>query len=150
MQAVGKKKLWSTKDILNVEEYSVCETFQAFLSLKLHSIDVLVLFSCVFKCFWLKEGSAKKLLSGTPVTMFPYTDRITIMLFLFQISSVSVQSNTVQSVQSSYNPFEDEEDTGSTVSEKEDNKIKKLVKSCFLIVSTFALSLSRVFYFRFL
>jgi len=50
------------------------------------------------------------------------------MLFLFQISSLSVQSNTVQSVQSSYNPFEDEEDTGSTVSEKEDNKIKKLVK----------------------
>lgn len=55
------------------------------------------------------------------------------MLFLFQISSVSVQSNTVQSVQSSYNPFEDEEDTGSTVSEKEDNKIKKLVKCCFLL-----------------
>lgn len=54
------------------------------------------------------------------------------MLFLFQISSLSVQSNTVQSVQSSYNPFEDEEDTGSTVSEKEDNKIKKLVKCCFL------------------
>lgn len=53
------------------------------------------------------------------------------MLFLFQISSLSVQSNTVQSVQSSYNPFEDEEDTGSTVSEKEDNKIKKLVKCCF-------------------
>ncbi|NWR92860.1 PACN2 protein, partial [Furnarius figulus] len=46
-------------------------------------------------------------------------------------SSLSVQSNTVQSVQSSYNPFEDEEDTGSTVSEKEDNKIKKLVKCCF-------------------
>lgn len=52
------------------------------------------------------------------------------MLFLFQISSLSVQSNTVQSVQSSYNPFEDEDDTGSTVSEKEDNKIKKLVKCC--------------------
>ncbi|XP_077786882.1 protein kinase C and casein kinase substrate in neurons protein 2 isoform X4 [Podarcis muralis] len=43
-------------------------------------------------------------------------------------SSVSVPGDTVQSVQSSYNPFEDEEDTGSTVSEKEDNKIKKLVK----------------------
>ncbi|OXB61752.1 hypothetical protein ASZ78_002317 [Callipepla squamata] len=41
-------------------------------------------------------------------------------------SSLSVQSNTVQSVQSSYNPFEDEEDTGSTVSEKEDNKIKNV------------------------
>lgn len=109
-----------------------------------------VLFSCLFKFFWLKEGSAKKLLSGTPVTVFSYRDRVTIMLFLFQISSLSVQSNTVQSVQSSYNPFEDEEDTGSTVSEKEDNKIKKLVKCCFLIVFTFALSLSRVFYFRFL
>ncbi|NXS37765.1 PACN2 protein, partial [Pomatostomus ruficeps] len=41
-------------------------------------------------------------------------------------SSLSVQSNTMQSVQSSYNPFEDEEDTGSTVSEKEDNKIKNV------------------------
>ncbi|NXU61208.1 PACN2 protein, partial [Horornis vulcanius] len=41
-------------------------------------------------------------------------------------SSLSIQSNTVQSVQSSYNPFEDEEDTGSTVSEKEDNKIKNV------------------------
>lgn len=84
------------------------------------------------------------------MAVFSYADRVTIMLFLFQISSVSAQSNTVQSVQSSYNPFEDEEDTGSTVSEKEDNKIKKLVKCCFLIVSTFALSLSRVFCFRFL
>ncbi|XP_019371273.1 PREDICTED: protein kinase C and casein kinase substrate in neurons protein 2 isoform X1 [Gavialis gangeticus] len=41
-------------------------------------------------------------------------------------SNLSVPSNTVQSVQSSYNPFEDEEDTGSTVSEKEDNKIKNV------------------------
>uniref|UniRef100_A0A670YCW6 Protein kinase C and casein kinase substrate in neurons 2 n=1 Tax=Pseudonaja textilis TaxID=8673 RepID=A0A670YCW6_PSETE len=38
----------------------------------------------------------------------------------------SVPSNTVQSIQSSYNPFEDEEDSGSTVSEKEDIKIKNV------------------------
>ncbi|XP_061438310.1 protein kinase C and casein kinase substrate in neurons protein 2 isoform X2 [Rhineura floridana] len=44
-------------------------------------------------------------------------------------SNLSVPSNTVQSVQSSYNPFEDEEDTGSTVSEKEDNKIKNVSSS---------------------
>ncbi|XP_033004219.1 protein kinase C and casein kinase substrate in neurons protein 2 isoform X4 [Lacerta agilis] len=44
-------------------------------------------------------------------------------------SSVSVPGDTVQSVQSSYNPFEDEEDTGSTVSEKEDNKIKNVSSS---------------------
>lgn len=51
LQAVGKKKLWSTEDILIkdilisfvlwniVEEHSICETCQAFLSLKLHLID---------------------------------------------------------------------------------------------------------------
>lgn len=36
----------------------------------------------------------------------------------------------MQSEKSSYNPFEDEDDTASTVSEKEDNKIKTLVKDC--------------------
>ncbi|XP_077193941.1 protein kinase C and casein kinase substrate in neurons protein 2 isoform X1 [Paroedura picta] len=44
-------------------------------------------------------------------------------------SNLSVPCNTVQAVQSSYNPFEDEEDTGSTVSEKEDNKIKNVSSS---------------------
>ncbi|XP_054856309.1 protein kinase C and casein kinase substrate in neurons protein 2 isoform X1 [Eublepharis macularius] len=44
-------------------------------------------------------------------------------------SNLSVPGNTVQSVESSYNPFEDEEDTGSTVSEKEDNKIKNVSSS---------------------
>ncbi|KAL8220771.1 UNVERIFIED_CONTAM: Protein kinase C and casein kinase substrate in neurons protein 2 [Gekko kuhli] len=44
-------------------------------------------------------------------------------------SILSVPSNTVQAVHSSYNPFEDEEDTGSTVSEKEDNKIKNVSSS---------------------
>ncbi|XP_015278467.1 PREDICTED: protein kinase C and casein kinase substrate in neurons protein 2 isoform X1 [Gekko japonicus] len=44
-------------------------------------------------------------------------------------SILSVPSNTVQAVQSSYNPFEDEEDTGSTISEKEDNKIKNVSSS---------------------
>nr|XP_032618384.1 protein kinase C and casein kinase substrate in neurons protein 2 isoform X5 [Chelonoidis abingdonii]XP_032618385.1 protein kinase C and casein kinase substrate in neurons protein 2 isoform X5 [Chelonoidis abingdonii] len=44
-------------------------------------------------------------------------------------SHLSVPSNTVQSLQSSYNPFEDEDDTGSTVSEKEDNKIKNVSSS---------------------
>nr|XP_033807246.1 protein kinase C and casein kinase substrate in neurons protein 2 isoform X2 [Geotrypetes seraphini]XP_033807247.1 protein kinase C and casein kinase substrate in neurons protein 2 isoform X2 [Geotrypetes seraphini]XP_033807248.1 protein kinase C and casein kinase substrate in neurons protein 2 isoform X2 [Geotrypetes seraphini]XP_033807249.1 protein kinase C and casein kinase substrate in neurons protein 2 isoform X2 [Geotrypetes seraphini]XP_033807250.1 protein kinase C and casein kinase s len=34
--------------------------------------------------------------------------------------------NTVQSEQSSSNPFEDEEETGSTISEKEDNKTKNV------------------------
>lgn len=50
--------------------------------------------------------------------------------FSFLNSNLSVQSDTVQSVQSqsSYNPFEDEDDTESTVSEKEDNKRKTLVK----------------------
>ncbi|XP_056653460.1 protein kinase C and casein kinase substrate in neurons protein 2 isoform X2 [Monodelphis domestica] len=43
-------------------------------------------------------------------------------------STLSVQSDTVLSVQSpsSYNPFEDEEDAESTVSEKEDNKQKNV------------------------
>lgn len=51
----GKKKKWSTKDILIVEECSLCETSQAFLSLMLHLIDVLFLFSCLFN-FFLAEG----------------------------------------------------------------------------------------------
>uniref|UniRef100_A0A8C5Y0Q5 Protein kinase C and casein kinase substrate in neurons 2 n=1 Tax=Microcebus murinus TaxID=30608 RepID=A0A8C5Y0Q5_MICMU len=43
-------------------------------------------------------------------------------------SNLSVPSNPVQSAQSqsSYNPFEDEDDTGSTVSEKEDIKTKNV------------------------
>uniref|UniRef100_A0A8C5Y0E9 Protein kinase C and casein kinase substrate in neurons protein 2 n=1 Tax=Microcebus murinus TaxID=30608 RepID=A0A8C5Y0E9_MICMU len=43
-------------------------------------------------------------------------------------SNLSVLSNPVQSMQSqsSYNPFEDEDDTGSTVSEKEDIKTKNV------------------------
>ncbi|XP_051846590.1 protein kinase C and casein kinase substrate in neurons protein 2-like [Antechinus flavipes] len=43
-------------------------------------------------------------------------------------SNLSVQSDTIQSVQSqsSYNPFEDEDDTESTVSEKEDVKRKNV------------------------
>ncbi|XP_043823003.1 protein kinase C and casein kinase substrate in neurons protein 2 isoform X2 [Dromiciops gliroides] len=43
-------------------------------------------------------------------------------------SNLSVQSDTAQSVQSqsSYNPFEDEDDTESIVSEKEDNKRKNV------------------------
>ncbi|KAJ6666398.1 hypothetical protein lerEdw1_000671 [Lerista edwardsae] len=44
-------------------------------------------------------------------------------------SNLSVPSNSVQSVQSSNNPFEDEEDTASTVSDKEDNKIKNVSSS---------------------
>lgn len=64
--------------------------------------------------------------------------------FFLPNSNLSVPSNTVQSVQSSYNPFEDEEDTGSTVSEKEDNKIKKLVKDCSQIVFHAYTFLSRV------
>ncbi|XP_077193946.1 protein kinase C and casein kinase substrate in neurons protein 2 isoform X2 [Paroedura picta] len=59
-------------------------------------------------------------------------------------SNLSVPCNTVQAVQSSYNPFEDEEDTGSTVSEKEDNKIKKLVKNCSQTFFILTLLLSRV------
>lgn len=48
-------------------------------------------------------------------------------------SDLSVPSNPARSAQSlsSYNPFEDEEDTGSTVSEKEDVKAKKLVNKRF-------------------
>ncbi|KAL1785234.1 kinase C and casein kinase substrate in neurons protein 2 isoform X1 [Sigmodon hispidus] len=43
-------------------------------------------------------------------------------------STLSVSSNPAQStqLQSSYNPFEDEDDTGSTVSEKEDIKAKNI------------------------
>ncbi|ERE86520.1 protein kinase C and casein kinase substrate in neurons protein 2 [Cricetulus griseus] len=43
-------------------------------------------------------------------------------------SNLSVPSNPAQStqLQSSYNPFEDEDDTGSTVSEKEDIKTKNV------------------------
>uniref|UniRef100_H0XQP2 Protein kinase C and casein kinase substrate in neurons 2 n=1 Tax=Otolemur garnettii TaxID=30611 RepID=H0XQP2_OTOGA len=52
-------------------------------------------------------------------------------------SNLSVPSNPAQS-QSSYNPFEDEDDTGSTVSEKEDIK----TKNSHLAVSL-PLSLSR-------
>lgn len=49
-------------------------------------------------------------------------------------SDLSVPSNPTRSAQSlpSYNPFEDEDDTGSTVSEKEDVKPKTLVNKCFL------------------
>lgn len=48
-------------------------------------------------------------------------------------SDLSVPSNPTRSAQSlsSYNPFEDEDDTGSTVSEKEDIKAKTLVNKCF-------------------
>lgn len=48
-------------------------------------------------------------------------------------SNLSVPSNPAQStqLQSSYNPFEDEDDTGSSVSEKEDIKAKKLVNNTF-------------------
>lgn len=48
-------------------------------------------------------------------------------------SNLSVPSNPAQStqLQSSYNPFEDEDDTGSSVSEKEDIKAKKLVNTHF-------------------
>lgn len=66
-------------------------------------------------------------------------------------SDLSVPSNPARSAQllPSYNPFEDEDDTGSTVSEKEDIKAKKLVKKCFPLVSTllalsFSFSLFRV------
>lgn len=53
-------------------------------------------------------------------------------------SDLSVPSNPARSAQSlsSYNPFEDEDDTGSTVSEKEDIKAKKLVNNRFPLVST--------------
>ena len=60
-------------------------------------------------------------------------------------SDLSVPSNPPRSAQSlsSYNPFEDEDDTGSTVSEKEDIKPKKLVNKRFPLVSTsLALSVS--------
>lgn len=59
-------------------------------------------------------------------------------------SNLSVPSNPVQPAQSqsSYNPFEDEDDTGSTVSEKEEVKSKKLVNTRFpLIASSLALRL---------
>lgn len=66
-------------------------------------------------------------------------------------SDLSVPSNPARSAQSlaSYNPFEDEDDTGSTVSEKEDVKAKKLVNKRFPLVSSslalsFSLSLCRV------
>ena len=53
-------------------------------------------------------------------------------------SDLSVPSNPARSAHSlsSYNPFEDEDDTGSTVSEKEDIKAKKLVNKRFPLVST--------------
>lgn len=53
-------------------------------------------------------------------------------------SNLSVPSNPAQStqLQPSYNPFEDEDDTGSTVSEKEDIKAKKLVNTHFALAST--------------
>lgn len=52
-------------------------------------------------------------------------------------SNLSVPSNPAQStqLQSSYNPFEDEDDTGSSVSEKEDIKAKKLVNTHFPLAS---------------
>lgn len=57
---------------------------------------------------------------------------------LSPLSNLSVPSNPAQStqLQSSYNPFEDEDDTGSTVSEKEDIKAKKLVNTHFPLAST--------------
>lgn len=59
-------------------------------------------------------------------------------------SDFSVPNNPARSAQSlsSYNPFEDEDDTGSTVSEKEDIKAKKLVNKRFPLVSTSLLCLS--------
>lgn len=64
------------------------------------------------------------------------------------LSVPSVPTRSAQSL-SSYNPFEDEDDTGSTVSEKEDIKAKKLVNRRFPPVFTslalsFSFSLSRV------
>lgn len=52
-------------------------------------------------------------------------------------SDLSVPGNPERSAQSlsSYNPFEDEDDTGSTVSEKEDIKAKKLVNKRFPLAS---------------
>lgn len=59
-------------------------------------------------------------------------------------SDLSVPSNPARSAQSlsSYNPFEDEDDTGSTVSEKEDIKAKKLVNKRFLWFPPRSLSVS--------
>lgn len=60
-------------------------------------------------------------------------------------SDLSVPSNPTRAAQSlsSYNPFEDEDDTGSTVSEKEDIKAKTLVNKRFpLGPASLALSLS--------
>lgn len=60
-------------------------------------------------------------------------------------SDLSVPSNPTRSAQSlpSYNPFEDEDDTGSTVSEKEDIKPKTLVnKRLPLGPASLALSVS--------
>lgn len=61
-------------------------------------------------------------------------------------SNLSVPSNPAQStqLQSSYNPFEDEDDTGSSVSEKEDIKAKKLVNTHFPLAST-SLSVSSLY-----
>ena len=65
-------------------------------------------------------------------------------------SDLSVPGNPERSAQSlsSYNPFEDEDDTGSTVSEKEDIKAKKLVNKRFPLASVSLplspLSLSKV------
>lgn len=61
-------------------------------------------------------------------------------------SNLSVPSNPAQStqLQSSYNPFEDEDDTGSSVSEKEDIKAKKLVNTHFPLAST-SLSVSPLY-----
>lgn len=52
-------------------------------------------------------------------------------------SHLSVPGNPIQPAQSqsSYNPFEDEDDTGSTVSEKEDIRTKKWVKKRFPLIS---------------
>jgi len=72
----NKKKLWSTKDILILEQCIVCETFRTFLGLMLHLIDVWVfclvvgLFCFGWVFFWLEKGSAKNILSGTPMTVF--------------------------------------------------------------------------------
>lgn len=63
---------------------------------------------------------------GSPESsLSPYSD----------LSVPSVPTRSAQSL-SSYNPFEDEDDTGSTVSEKEDIKAKKLVNGRFPLVFT--------------
>lgn len=67
-----KKKLWYMKDVLILDKCIVCETFRTFLGLMLHLIDIWFFiwwFLGLFGFFWLEKGSAKKLLSGTPMTV---------------------------------------------------------------------------------